>query len=320
MSRVRDCSTVYRPRALALKAMALAFAGSLAIGGFASGVSAQATPAGMASPASGECVASDATAPAADTAMEGTPEAAPAGTPVTDQAVTDAAVAAAENFANCWNAGDLESVLTLVTPNLLASKFLAASPEDAAAALEGMGELPAYSIVSAENVQTYDDGRASLDIVYMLGDYQLVNARWYMVMVDDALLIDAEELMLPQPEGDAEVVSFTFAADGGDVAFDQGVDEETGVRAATLLPAVILHATNADAAPRMAMVVRVPEAMAGTPVAADNLPADAEFVAAVTVGAGDQVDIALVGLSAGDYALYEAGGAVAPFNLAEPEA
>lgn len=320
MSREWDCSAVYRPRTIALKAMAMVFAASLAIGGFASGVGAQATPAGMASPASGECMAIDAAAPAADTAMEGTPEAAPAGTPVTDQAVTDAAIAAAENFANCWNAGDLESVLTLVTPNLLATKFLAASPEDAAAALEGMGELPAYTIVTAENAQTYDDGRASLDLVYMFGDYQLVSARWYMVMADDALLIDAEELMLPQPEGDSTVVSFTFAADGGDVAFDQGVDEETGVRAATLLPAIILHATNADTAPRMAMVVRIPDAMAGTPVAADSLPADAEFVAVVTVGAEDQVDIALVGLSAGDYVLYEAGGAAAPFNVAEPEA
>jgi hypothetical protein len=259
-----------------------------------------------------------AASPAAGMA-EGTPEA--VGTPVTDQATIDAAVAAAENLANCWNAGDLAALITLVTPNFLETTFGAAGVEEVAATVGGLAAAPQFAIVSTGDVQTYADGRASLDIVYMLGQYQYVDARWYMIMAGDALVIDEQELLVPQPEGDSTVVSFTFAADGGDLAFDQDVDEETGVRLGTVQPVIVLHADNDDTTQsRVAVLVRVPDAMAGTPVSGDALPADAEFVALISVPADDEADVAVIAPPVGSYVLFEPGGASAPMDLAEPEA
>jgi len=163
----------------------LALGGVLALAGVA-GVFAQGTPetgAGMmASPASGDCIAPD-----ADTTGLASPAADAADAMATpgDTALLDEAVAAATNLAICWNAGDLTGVLASVTPNLLQTKFNVADAAEAEEALAGM-ELPPYSILEVGEVNTYDDGRASLDIIYLLGDYQYVDARWYMVRAGDA--------------------------------------------------------------------------------------------------------------------------------------
>jgi hypothetical protein len=55
-------------------------------------------------------------------------------------------------------------------------------------------------------------------------------------------------------------------------------------------------------------------------VSGDALPADTEFVAIMSVPADDEADIALINVPVGSYLLFEAGGASAPLDLAEPEA
>jgi hypothetical protein len=309
-------------------ARALVLAGGLALLGVA-GAAAQATPEGgvMASPAAGPCEAPEGMA-----GMEATPAASPmatpeggdegalpVGTPADDQALIDEAVAAAENLANCWNAGDLEAVVGLVTPNLLQTKFGVADAEEAAAALGGM-DLPAYSILSVGDAQTYDDGRASLDLDYLLGDHQYTAARWYMVEADGQLLIDAEELRFPQPDVEASsVIGVAFADDESPAAFVQEADE-AGARSVPFLPAIILNVDNsAGTEQRILSVVRLAEGTEGTP-AAGAFPEDAEeFVAQVSVPAGDQVDVALVDLEVGSFAIGEVGGESVPLTITEPE-
>ena len=298
-------------------ARALIVAGGLVALSIA-GASAQATPesGSMATPADGPC---DVPAGMADMASPmASPEAddaeAPVGTPVDDPAVIDQAVAAAENLANCWNAGDLEAVLGLVTPNLLQTKFGVASADEAATALSSM-ELPLYAIVSTGDVQTYDDGRASLDLDYMLGDHQFSSARWYMVDAGGQLLIDEEEFRLPQPDVEASsVIGLAFESD--DSAIVHGVpDAETGGREVPAIEGIILNVANAGTENRILTVVRLGDDETASPVAGP-LPMG-DFVAMVHVSGGGQTDVALLNLEPGNYAVGEMGGDSVPLTITE---
>ena len=298
-----------RARSTAMGLAALALAGTVGLGGAAAQGTPVTEPALRATPAAGPCQALDgATAPAA---MAGTPEAAPAGTPVTDQAVTDAAMAAAKNLANCWNAGDLAAVQTLVTPNLLQTMI----GDAALASLMGMAELPKYGIVSLENVQTYADGRASIDIVYELGRHQFTSARWYMVTADDALLIDQEELLLPQPEGDAAIISFSIKDDTTPVAFDQR-SKIAPITVTTLV------GINKGTERHVFQVVRLSPDFVGTPEVGAAPPADAEFVGMLSLAPGEQQELALIGLEAATYVLFDPAvpGSTATLVVAAPAA
>jgi hypothetical protein len=300
-----------------------ALAGMVALVGVA-GVGAQATPVATgieASPAAGPCEAPEGTPQiaASPVASPVAADAAPAATPVDDEALIDDAVAAAENLANCWNAGDLDAVLGLVTPNLLQTKFGVADAEEAADVLGGMEELPPYTILEVGDVQAYDDGRASLDLDYLLGDHQYTAARWYMVEADGQLLIDEEELLLPQPDVEASsVIGVLFADDESPVAFGEGADEETGGREVALLPAIVLNADNtAGTERRFLSVVQVLDESA-TPTAGE-LP-EGEFVAQIGLAPGDQADVALVNLQPGTYAIGEPGGESIPLTITEADA
>jgi len=302
---------------------ALALAGVIAVVGVA-GTAAQSTPevgAGsgiMANPTTGTCEA-----PAGMAAMEADPAAspmaspmasptgadevaeAPVPTPIEETATVDAAVAAAENFVFCWNAGEVEAVVGLGTANYLERQYGLASMDDAVAALSMEGALPPITLISTGAVNTYDDGRASLDLEYLLGDHQYTAARWYMVEADGLLRIDEQELRLPQPDVEASsVLGVTFADDDSPIAFDQGADD-AGNREVSALPAIILNMKNDGTALRMISVVRLEEG-AASPVA-DTSPVG-EFVAQVTLPAGSQDDVALIDLTPGTYAVGETDG------------
>lgn len=315
-----------RSRALRA-ARAVALAGGLSVVGVA-GVGAQATPVGggiAASPAAGTCEAPEGTATAGMgmASPEATPVteedgALPVGTPVDDQDVIDQATAAAENFANCWNAGDVEAVAGLVTANFLGAEFGFASAEEAAEGLGGMDPLPPISPIETGDVQTYEDGRASLDLVYLLGDHQYTAARWYMVEADGQLLIDEQELTLPQPDVETTtVLGMTFADDETAIAFDAPTDAETGAREIALLPGIVLTVSNAEGTEaRYVSIVRLDDEAAATPVAGD-LP-EGEFVAMFAVPAGDNADVALVNLTPGGYAVGEMDGEAVALTITEP--
>ena len=311
-------------------ARALALAGGLAVLGV-SGAAAQATPVGggiAASPAAGPCEAPEgmagmemaATPAASPDATPVTEEdgAVPVGTPVEDEGLIDDAVAAAENFVNCWNEGDVDAVLALGTANFVQTQYGIESPEEAAEALGAEGALPPITIIETGDVQTYEDGRASLDLDYLLGDHQYTAARWYMVEADGQLLIDEQELTLPQPDVDTITnIGLTFAEDEGALAYDQGADEAGG-RTLALLPGIVLTVNNAAGTEsRFVSVVRLDEAPAGTPEPGP-LP-EGEFVAAFAVPAGDNADVALVNLEPGSYAVGEMGGDSVPLTITEPE-
>ncbi len=314
---------------------AVALAGTLALVG-AGGAGAQATPeAGIvASPTTGSCEAPDQMAstdagmaspmasPVASEDAAAAPEA-PMPTPVEDEATVESAVAAAENFIYCWNAEDADAVVALGTANYLRTQYGIESLEQAAGALSQEGALPPITLLETGDVNVYNDGRASLDLVYLLGNHQYTAARWFMTEVDGELLIDEQTLRLPQPDVEASsVIGVTFADDGTPIAFGQGVNE-AGNRETPLRPAIILPVTNDGAEPRSLSVVQVAGSAAdaaATPVAG-SMP-EGDFVAAFGIAPGGQSDVALLDLEVGTYAVGEMGGAdgAVLLQVTEPEA
>ncbi len=302
------------------------------------GAAAQATPetGAMASPAAGPCnlptppilpgaagspVAMEATAeqsaatPMAEagataTAAE-TPE--PLATPAEASTAQDA-IAAATNLANCFNAGNLDAVIALVTPNLLQEQFGASDPTAVKAAVDAAkagGPAPKIAIVSTGDASIYEGGNVSLDLVYMLGDHQYVNARWFMIPADRYLILDHEERLSPHPEGDTTVISYSIADDSTSVAFDQSTQIPQA-------PVTMLHGINNGAKQHIFQVVELPEG--GATPAAGETP-KGEFIGRISLAPGEQQDMALVGLQPGTYLLYDTGvaGSMAILTITPPE-
>lgn len=274
---------------------------------------------------SGECVAATGTAPA-EAGDVATPEAAPVGTPV-DAATGDAAIAAATNFVNCYNAGDLESLVTLVTPKFLEALTGESDPTAAAGVLGDAAAagvlLSPIAVISAdaETVVTYDDGRASIDLGYTQGAYQYVAATWYMVMAGSDLLIDEEVLDGLAPEGDSVIISASVADDVSPVVFDQR-SEVTETEVLTIH--IINLAATVDNSYLLYSVA--PAADTGTPLAEGEVAATptgaeamgGELIGTVTVPAAGEEDLYLLGLPVGTYVLVNPAvdGSVATLTVA----
>ncbi|MDP9368966.1 MAG: hypothetical protein M3Q03_11920 [Chloroflexota bacterium] len=266
----------------------------------------------VASPTTGDCVANEGEPPAM-TAEEATPAAGeeatePEGTPVEGEEA-DAAIAAIENFVHCYNAGDFESVLTLVTDNFIETELGFADRDEAA---EMMGEMmeaeqvPQFTLLSADNVQSYDDDRLSVDAVYLQGEYQYVDSTIFLVMNDDdELFLDAESYNLPQPEGDSTVVGVSIADDTTPLAFDQAADEETGNRTITPFEVINIFVTNSGAEAHNIVVLRTEEGAVGTPVAEGGVPEGDEFVGQLMLDPGEQATMALLNLPEGEYVIFD---------------
>ncbi len=265
----------------------------------------------VASPTTGDCVANEGEPPAM-TAEEATPAAGeeatePEGTPVEgDEA--DAAIAAFENFVHCYNAGDFETVLTLVTDNFIETE-LGLTDRDQAAEMAGEmnpEDAPQITLLSTGNVQSYEDGRMSVDAVYLLGEHQYVNSTIFLVMNDDdELFLDAESYNLPQPEGDSTVVGLAIEDDTTPLAFSQAADEETGNRTITPLEVINIFVANNGTEHHNVLVFRTEEGAVGTPVAEGGVPAGDEFIGQLMLDPGEQATMALLNLPEGEYVIFD---------------
>lgn len=243
------------------------------------------TEAQDASPVAGanECFTASADAASMD---DGTPEAAPAATPV-DATGADAVVAAATAASEC---------------------------------LSGTSELPLSNFAAdAESVATYDDGRTSISVTYMLGKYQYVAATWWFAGAD--LALEAEVLDGLAPEGDTVIKSASVAAEATTVSFGQGGN-------VTESEVITIHINNTagteDSHYDLYMIPAVEGAatpaageVAATPTS-DEATASGELVGTLVVPAGGEEDLYLLSLPAGTYALVDANvaGSIATLTVA----
>ncbi|HEU0115271.1 MAG TPA: hypothetical protein VFQ80_11370 [Thermomicrobiales bacterium] len=318
-------------------------AGALLLGGALTlsaivGAAAQATPGSgtMASPAAGSCTtptppmlpgapaatpmeATSAMQAAATPMAEAPATAAPAETPVplatpAEASTAQDAIAAATNIVNCFNSGDLDAFIATVTPNLLQEQFGASDPAAVKAAIQaalGGQAQPQIAVVSTGDVNVYEGGNVSLDLVYTLGDYEYVNARWFMIPADRYLFLDHEQLLAPHPEGDSTIISYSIADDSTSVAFDQSTQIPQA-------PVTMLHGINNGAKQHIFQIVALP---AGAATPTPGTTPQGAFVGRVSLAPGAQEDLALVGLQPGTYVLYDTGvpGSMALLTITPPE-
>ena len=262
----------------------------------------------VASPQMGDCNAGSGSpsAPAMAT---------PAGTPAADLAaqatpassdVASGVQAAADNVINCLNAGDVDSLATLVDSHLLADKFGGSVPDN----------LLQYTVLGYGDTSTYADGRVGIELQYLAGDYQYVTATWIFVANGDSYVLDEESLMPSYPDGDSVVKGFSVADDQA-VLFDQG-------GTAAQLPVITLLGTNNSSTGHYFELYYLGDLNTATPdesTPAAGVPSDAELAGTVSLAAGEIGDIALVNAPVGNYLVLDTSdGSVANFQVTEPEA
>jgi hypothetical protein len=257
----------------------------------------------------------------AEPAASPVPAEEPVGEPA-DEATAAAVAAAAENVVACWNAGNLSAFLDLVTDSFIANDLAYADRDEAANALTSalaMGALPALSVLELDSAtaMTYDDGRASIDIVFMQGEYQYVEARWFFVESGSDLLLDEETFLNPEPDVDfVTFIQATLAAEADStVAFDQS----------TTLPAtdaIVIQLLNNSDDVKQFQVLQLAE---GTALNEDGtLPENAlegavQVGSAVVEGGGGRASIALIDLPPGLYVLVDSEtGEGPPLTVTEP--
>jgi uncharacterized cupredoxin-like copper-binding protein len=284
------------------KAPALSVAALLAVGltAVAPASAQDATPA-----AAGECVApdlaagapSDASDSAADEA-DASPEAEDFGTPA-EGAEAEAILAAASNIVACVIGGDIEGAVALMTPGFLADEFDTDDPNDVVES--GIGN--SFDEFEASDPIVYSDGSVSVDVQYWASEVQYVGQTWTFVQDGDFWKIDESEDFVPEFDGDAAVVGVNLTeTENEDGSITYAIAPNA---AAVVQPEVLIfHAFNAGVEDHEIIMMKLPEGADPAGILDGTLTIDdIELLGQVSVDAGDQNDMVLIGLEPGVYTL-----------------
>jgi len=307
--------------------IATSLIGSLALGGGSMALAQDASPA--ASPA-GDCVpnagitgggAMAATPQASPMAMD---MATPVGSPA-DDATAAAANAAMQNIINC--AADPDALATLVTPNFVFAEGGYATIEEAQAD-DFFTDAPLGG-AQLGRVTAYDDGTVGVNIQYMQTQYQLLSEQWILAQVDGEWKVDGVKPGdAPDVEGDTAAVGVTLQENA-----DGTYSILPGSPSVVQTDIVVLQAINlaANMEAHELVVLQLPEG-ADPAGLFDGTIADADinFIGVVTVPVpGESADMTLLNLPAGQYTLvcffpgpdgkpHAMNGMIAPFEVTAP--
>jgi hypothetical protein len=244
---------------------------------------------------------------------EGQPEFAPPAmdlpTPTIDPALVTSVVMTLDRFVACWNAGNGEALLSLVTPRYLQTRFNVRSVAAARLALSAQPTLPPIALIEPGAIHTYPDGRLSLDYTYQLGRYQIVRARLILKPAGPHLLLDDEAPLWPRPLGDTTVIGFSLADDTSPISFDQS-------EAIAASPVVILSGVNDGDQRHIVMLWRQTTGASGDPLLGG------EFVGYLSLAPGERQEMVLLDLPPGIYRLVDGAvvGSAATLIVTEPAA
>lgn len=275
------------------------------VGGRGTGALAQLEPVASpaASPTTGECMATGGDVDVSSMeATLGTPEPL-TGTPV-DASEEEAVLAAAQNFVYCYNAGDFETLVQVVTPNLLLDLFGIEDPSVAVEALQAE-QLPPITLLGVGEVESFEDGRVGLDLQYLLGESQVVSATHYFVEEGGNYLVDEEVYNAPQIEGDSTLIGVSVSDEADSFAFDQGADD-IGNRTIPPIGIINVFVTNGSTNQQIFEMYTLVGGTEGTPVS-EGMAAGAELVGRLSLAPGEAATMALADLPIGGYGLVIAG-------------
>jgi hypothetical protein len=350
-----DRRATFRCARVAAVALALGIFSSVGI----AGVNAQdATP--EASPATVACVSPglppgtptpmddmagmDMGTPAADESMEmdmGSPEAveeAPAAVgAAADEATTAAVMGVLENYVACYNegqaSGDPGLYVALESQNYVESQGYATRYDRVADELGS--PFPTATLLDANNVQTWDDGRVSVDAQVLVGEYWLNHWQIFFVQGEDGTWLYDEQVNLPaQPDAD-------FVAING-LNITETKDESTGDITYAFVSysgswdfpqteAIVFNIMNSGEEAHEAILVQLPEG--ADPMGILDGSIDMSQVKFIGVAApilpGTSEDLAVLNLPVGTYTLvcffpgpdgspHAAHGMIQQFNIVAP--
>jgi len=221
-----------------------------------------------------------------------------AGTPA-EGAVADEILAAANNLAACVNGGDMEGAVALMTSNFLMETFGITNPYDAVEFMTGT----TFGDFSASNPRTYEDGSVSVDATYMGSQYQLTGETWTFVDGGDYWMVDSLDGFTPEFDGDSAIVGVNLTEVTDDAgAITYGIEPNTPSVAQPEV--LVFHAINAGIMDHELVVLQLPEGADPAGLMDGSIAeSDVVFMGQITVAAGEQGDMVLVGLPAGMYTL-----------------
>jgi hypothetical protein len=230
-----------------------------------------------------------------------------AATPVVGTAADEATAAeieaAVQNYIACYNTLDATKFVPLSTEAHRLAEYGTANLHDA---IENAQALPNYAqpgaeLISVSNVLTHDDGRVSAEVEVVLGGHWFLHLRQFFVHDGMHWLIDEDQVLVPDPDGDRTVVGVAVA-------------EHTitpNVTEFEVRPVVVFHVqVDAAAAERhMVAVIQMPEGTDPTGILDGSVPLDqiTFYGAVVDRGAGEIEDLALIDLEPGVYTLVSFG-------------
>ena len=186
-----------------------------------------------------------------------------------------------------------------MTPNFLMETFGITNPYDAVEFMTGT----TFGDFSASNPRVYEDGSVSADATYMGSQFQLTGETWHFVDGGDYWMVDSLDGFTPEFDGDSAIVgvNLTEATD------DAGVVTyaiEPNAPSSPEMEVLDFHAINAGAMDHELVVLQLPEGADPAGLMDGSIAeTDVNFIGQITVAAGEQGDMVLVGLPAGVYTL-----------------
>ena len=228
-----------------------------------------------------------------------TPEATPA-----DEATGAEIAAAAQAIADCANAGDYEGLVALTTQHFLETTFGVSNPYDAVEGLKGQSQT--FGDFKTSNPVTYADGSAGIDTTYMQTKFQAIAEHWTLVKDGDYWKIDATEMMTPITDLDSAVVGVDLAGAKDDKTGKYVYTITPARESTTASPALFFHARNLEegAEDHELVVLQLPEGADPAGLFDGSLKAsDITLIGQISVVAGTEQDMLLVGLPAGTYTM-----------------
>jgi hypothetical protein len=228
-----------------------------------------------------------------------------AGTPA-DEATTEAVLATLDNYVACYNTGDGALIVALESDAYIAFSYGTTNRYDAAASY-AEGPILSAELVSAENVQTYPDGRVSVEAEVILGGHNFLHETIFFAqdMTSGIWQFDEEVFLTPEPEGDSTVVGVTLGSADNPVAVTPNAPSVLA------WPVVIFHVANASTEPLSLVVLQLPAGADPAGLADGSLSFDQVTVIGFSdeLAPGEEGDVALVNLEPGDYFLVTFGSA-----------
>jgi hypothetical protein len=256
-----------------------------------------------------------------------------------DEATAAEVIAVLENYAACYNegqaTGDPGLYVALESQNYVESQGYATRYDRAADELGS--PFSTVQVMDATNVQTWDDGRVSVDAQVLVGPYWLNHWQIFFTQGEDGTWLYDEETNLP-PTPDVDFVSInginiteTKDESTGDITY--AFVSYSGSWDFTESDAIVFNFTNSGEEPHEAIVMQLPEGVDPMGILDGSVDmSQVNFIGGVfDIEPGTSADLTLLHLPVGTYTMicffpapdgapHAAHGMIQQFNIVAAEA